>query len=545
MITDANGTIIDVNGTFSQITGYSYEEAIGRNPRMLKSGRQPTEYYQTLWHSLLDSGHWYGEVWNRRKSGEVFAEMQTISAVRDADGKTLHYVSLFSDITPLKQHQQELERIAHYDALTQLPNRVLLADRLRQGLIQSQRHKHSLAVVFLDLDGFKAINDAHGHAAGDKLLIEVAQRIKGALREGDTLSRIGGDEFVAILADLEKVQSCEPVLARMLQAASSPVMHGQHALQVTASMGVTLYPQDGSDADLLMRHADQAMYAAKQAGKNRYHLFDVVQDVATRSRRESVERILRALALGEFVLHYQPKVNLRSGAVVGVEALIRWQHPQRGLLLPHEFLPEIEEHPGSIQIGEWVLETALQQIEVWKQRGKTIPVSVNIGAHQLQSGNFAERLQQLLRNHPEVSASNLQIEVLETSALQDLAKVGVAMNACHAVGVSFALDDFGTGYSSLTYLKHLPAKTLKIDQSFVRDMLTDESDLAIVNGVIGLASAFGREVIAEGVETRAHGDLLLSLGCELAQGFGIARPMPVQALGPWLDAWSRSAEWAA
>jgi len=545
MITDAKGTIVDVNGTFSQITGYSYQDVVGQSPRILQSGRQSAEFYQGMWNSMLDKGHWQGEVWNRRKSGEVYAEMLTISAVRNGSGETQHYVALFSDITPLKRHQQELEHIAHFDALTQLPNRVLLADRLQQGIVQCQRRKQSLAVVFLDLDGFKSINDAFGHAAGDTLLIEVSQRIKAALREGDTLSRIGGDEFVAILADLENVRSCEPVLWRMLQAASSPVLHGNHVLQVTASMGVTLYPQDGVDADLLMRHADQAMYAAKEAGKNRYHVFDIVQDVAIQNRRESVERIRRAVVAGEFVLHYQPKVNLRTSKVVGVEALIRWQHPEHGLLMPHEFLPEMEDHPGSVDIGEWVLDTALRQIGTWQTQGQNLPVSVNIGAYQLQCTDFVERLRQLLQKHAQVPPEQLQIEVLETSALQDLARVGETMLACKAVGVHFALDDFGTSYSSLTYLKHLPAHTLKIDQSFVRDMLTDESDLAIVNGIIGLAAAFGREVIAEGVETRAHGDLLLSLGCELAQGYGIARPMPVEALGAWVQAWDSGAVWTA
>ena len=545
MITDAAGSIVDVNETFCAITGYTRDEVLGQNPRMLKSGVQSADFYASIWKSLLEKDHWYGEIWNRRKNGEVFAEMQTISAIRDAQGVTQHYLSLFSDITPLKMHEQELERIAHYDALTRLPNRVLLADRLRQGLLQSQRHNHSLAVVFLDLDGFKTVNDLYGHAAGDRLLIEISQRMKGALREGDTLSRIGGDEFVAILSDLEKVQNCEPVLARMLQAASAPVVHDGHILQVSASMGVTLYPQDGEDADLLMRHADQAMYTAKQAGKNRYHMFDVAQDAALKIRRETVEHIQRALTDGEFVLYYQPKVELQSGKLVGMEALIRWRHPARGLLQPAEFLPIIEDHAFSIELGEWVLLTALTQISQWRDAGLHIAVSVNVGARQLQHERFIERLRNLLRRFPDLPTGQLQIEVLETSALQDLHKVGATMNECQAMGVSFALDDFGTGYSSLTYLKHLPAAMLKIDQSFIRDMLKVESDLAIVNGVIGLARAFGREVIAEGVETQDHARLLLSLGCEMAQGYGIARPMPAEEVAGWLQMWQERTSWSA
>jgi diguanylate cyclase (GGDEF)-like protein/PAS domain S-box-containing protein len=543
MITDAQGDIVDVNDAFSRITGYSREEALGNNPRILNSGRQPPEYYTTMWRSLIESGHWSGEVWNRRKSGEVYAEMQTVSAVRDASGATLNYVALFSDITPMKEHQQQLEHIAHYDALTHLPNRVLLADRLQQAIIQSQRRHHSIAVVFLDLDGFKAVNDSHGHAIGDTLLIALSHRMKAALREGDTLARIGGDEFVAILVDMEEPNDCEPVLARLLQAASGPVVAGMSVLQVSASMGVTIYPQDGADPDMLMRHADQAMYLAKQSGKNRYHLFDVQQEAAVKARRESFERIRQALDSHELVLYYQPKVDMRSRKVVGVEALIRWQHPERGLLLPAEFLPVIEDHPMSVEVGEWVIDTALAQMSAWQAAGLNMPVSVNIGAYQLQQDDFADRLIELLGAHPDVPPNHLELEVLETSALEDIGKVSQIMHTCHALGVRFALDDFGTGYSSLTYLRHLPAELIKIDQSFVRDMLGDIDDMAIVTGVIGLATAFGRHVIAEGVETAAHGTQLMAMGCELAQGYGIARPMPARDLPDWVTQWTLEPPW--
>jgi len=543
MITDASGIILDVNETFASITGYTRDEVVGKNPRLLNSGRQGRDFYATLWKSLLEKGHWYGEVWNRRKTGEIIAEMQTISAVRDEHGNIQNYVSLFSDITPMKEHQHELEHIAHYDALTQLPNRVLLADRLQQAMIQSQRRHHVLAVVFMDLDGFKNVNDTHGHATGDTLLIDVSRRMKSALREGDTLARLGGDEFVAILADLEKVKDCEPVLARMLAAASEPVTVGPHSLQVSTSMGVTFYPQDGADADLLLRQADQAMYAAKQAGKNRYCLFDVAQDSAVRERRESIDRISQALSADEFVLYYQPKVNMRTEQVVGVEALIRWQHPIRGLLAPAEFLPIVDDHPVSVLIGEWVIKTALTQMATWIEVGFTIPVSVNVGARQLQQEGFVSKLRQILATRSDVDPKHLQLEVLESNALHDINEVGEIISACHAFGVSFALDDFGTGYSSLTYLKHLPAHTLKIDQSFVRDMLEDASDLAIVNGVIGLARAFGREVIAEGVETMTHRDMLLSIGCDVAQGYGVARPMPADRLTNWIVNWQIRPHW--
>lgn len=549
MITDANGTIVDVNDTFVSITGYRREEALGRTPRLLKSDRQTPEFYEGLWQSLIANGNWSGEIWNKRKNGEVFAEMQTISVVRDDAGKPLNYVALFSDITTMKEHQKQLEHIAHFDALTTLPNRLLLADRLQQAMMQSQRRQNSLALVYLDLDGFKVINDTHGHDAGDRVLVMLSQRMRSALREGDTLARIGGDEFVALLVDLTHPGDWEPLLARLLQTAGSPMLiatkTGTVELQVSASAGVTLYPQDNTDADLLMRHADQAMYVAKQSGKNRFHLFDLAHDEAIKTQNENLTQIRRAIDQQEFVLFYQPKVNLATGQVTGAEALIRWCHPERGLLAPAQFLPVIENDPLSIDVGEWVISSALAQMSAWNKLGLALPVSVNMGARQLQMQDFSARLKALLAAHSDVPAHWLQLEVLETSALEDMSQVGSAMNACRAVGVGFALDDFGTGYSSLSYLKHLPAETLKIDQSFVRDMLTDANDLAIVNGVIGLAKAFGRQVIAEGVETQAHGQLLVSVGCELAQGYGIARPMPAEDFPAWVRQWHSGAVWSA
>ncbi|MDX2369636.1 MAG: EAL domain-containing protein [Colwellia sp.] len=545
IITDAAGIILNVNDTFSHTTGYSREEAIGKSPRILQSGLQPPDFYADMWKDLLKEGSWSGEIWNRRKNGEVYAEMKTISAVRDDHGTTTHYVGLGNDITPIKEHQNQLERIAHYDVLTNLPNRSLLADRLSQAMLQCSRHEHSLAVVFLDLDGFKAVNDAHGHDMGDELLIALSLRMKEALREEDTLSRIGGDEFVAVLADLAKVDNCKPVLERLLLAASEPVTIGDIVLNVSASIGVTLYPQDNVDADQLMRHADQAMYVAKQSGKNRYHLFDTAEDNAVKVQRESLAAIRNALDNNQFVLHYQPKVNMKKGTVVGVEALIRWQHPERGLLNPIEFLPVIENHGMMIEMGDWVIDSVLSQISQWQKMGISFPAStsVNIAAIQLQQSDFTERLIRQLAAHPDVEPRYLELEVLETSALEDVQHVSTIMNECMALGVNFALDDFGTGYSSLTYLRRLPASLIKIDQTFVRDMLNDVDDLAIVEGVIALAKSFKRDVIAEGVETIEHGTALLQLGCELAQGYGIARPMPANDIPAWVTDWKPDVNW--
>jgi diguanylate cyclase (GGDEF)-like protein len=469
--------------------------------------------------------------------------MQTISTVRDNSGAVQHYVGMFTDITDIKEQQQRLEHIAHYDALTNLPNRVLLADRLRQAMAHCLRRGQTLAVAYLDLDGFKEVNDSHGHGVGDRMLIAVSQHIKEALREGDTLARIGGDEFVAVMVDLDDATHCEPVLMRLLRAAARPVTVDDKVLQVAASIGVTLYPKDNADPDLLLRHADQAMYFAKDAGKNQYHFFDVESAANVQSERESLQAVGLALERHEFVLHYQPKVNMRTGEVVGAEALIRWQHPQRGLLSPAAFLSTVENHTLAISIGEWVIATALAQMASWQKQGLELPVSVNIGASQLEQQGFPKRLAQLLANQPGIPAHCLQLEVLESSALDDTTLVSVSMQACMALGVTFALDDFGTGYSSLAYLRRLPAETLKIDQSFVRDMLSDPNDLAIVQGVISLAQAFRRSVIAEGVETRLHGDKLLELGCELAQGYGIARPMPADEVPDWAKRWQAQPNW--
>ncbi len=545
LITDPQGTILNVNEAFTHITGYSREDALGQNPRMLSSGRQGQAFYEAMWNALTLQGHWSGEIWNRRKSGEVYAELLTISAVSDGQGNTLQFVALFSDITTIKEHQSRLEHIAHFDALTNLPNRLLLADRLQQAMAQAQRRGQQLAVAYLDLDGFKGVNDRYGHDIGDQLLIHLATAMKDTLREGDTLARLGGDEFVAVLIDLDGIESCVPMLTRLLDAAAAPVQFGAVVLQGSASVGVTFYPQTHDmEADQLLRQADQAMYQAKLAGKNRYHVFDSDHDSSMRVHHESLERIRLALERREFVLHYQPKVNMHSGKVIGAEALIRWQHSELGLMAPVTFLPVIEDHPLAVEVGEWVIDTALTQIEAWHAVGLHLPVSVNIGARQLQQGDFVARLQAILAKHPKVNPASLELEVLETSALADMAQVSQVIETCLQMGVEFALDDFGTGYSSLTYLKRLRVAMLKIDQSFVRDMLEDPDDLAILQGVIGLAAAFKREVIAEGVETVAHGTALLHLGCALAQGYGIARPMPADQVPAWVASWQPDGAWS-
>lgn len=461
------------------------------------------------------------------------------------NGEAIRILGTSRDITESKKIEARLEHIAYFDGLTNLPNRVLLSDRLHQAMAQANRSRQQLAVVFVDLDGFKTINDNYGHETGDQFLIALASNMRQAMRESDTLSRIGGDEFVAVLLDLEDMEATVSMLTRLLDAAAQSVNVNNLVLQVSASLGVTFYPQiEEIDADQLLRQADQAMYQAKMSGKNRFHIFDALLNNNILNHHKNLFRIGQALTCNEFVLYYQPKVNMRSGQILGVEALIRWQHPTKGLLMPLDFLPDIEDHLLAIDIGEWVLHTALSQVELWRAAGLNIPVSVNVGARQLQQKDFVERLQMVLGAHPAIRHGDLQLEVLETSALDDVDSIAHVIKECQKLGISFSLDDFGTGYSSLTYLRRLPVALLKIDKSFVRDMLDDPDYLAIIEGVVGLARTFRREVIAEGVETIEHGSMLLQLGCELAQGYGIARPMPANQIHNWSTAWQAHPDWA-
>lgn len=543
MVVSPQMRITKINPAFTRITGYSAEEIVGQPPSVLSSGRQDVGFYRAMWDALAQHHFWSGELWNRRKNGELYAELLSISTVRDASGAVQHYVGVFSDISQLKAHEAELDRIAHYDPLTGMPNRRLLGDRLEQAIARTARSGDSLAVCYLDLDGFKAVNDSLGHAAGDDLLVGVTHNLQHVLRVDDTLARVGGDEFVLLLSDIASPEECSTILDRVLRATSKPVNVEGHALSISASIGVSLYPADNADADTLLRHADQAMYLAKEAGKNQYHLFDPAADRQVQEHRRTLETLRKALAEQQFVLHYQPKVDLLTGELVGVEALIRWQHPERGLLAPAEFLHHLDGTDLERPLGEWVIRSALAQGATWAREGHPTGISANISAAHLLHSGFWEYLRTQLEAHPDMPAERLELEVLETAALADMDQAVTVLQRCRLLGVHFALDDFGTGYSSLTYLRKLPVDLLKIDQSFIRDMLVDPDDLGIVEGVIRLAGAFNRAVIAEGVETLEHGAALLRLGCHLAQGYGIARPMPAEQLFDWLARWRQDAAW--
>ncbi len=544
MVLDTMRRIVRVNPAFERITGYSAAEALGVPPLWLDAEAPDADLDTTPWTLLQEQGFWSGEVCSRRKNGERYAQLLSLSAVRDGGGTVQHYVGLFSDISQLKNHQTELDRAAHYDPLTGLPNRRLLGDRLEQSIARCARGTQSLAVCQFDLDDFRQINERHGHAAGDALLRALAGNLASVLRTGDTLAHLGGDSFALLLTAIDSPEDCSNILARVQAAIGTPVAVAGTTLRTSASIGVSLYPDDNVDGDTLLRHADQAMFLAKEAGKNRYHLFDPESDRKAQGHRRHVERLRLALERGEFVLYYQPKVDLGDGRVFGVEALIRWQDPQRGLIAPGEFLPYIENvEPLEQALGEWVLNTALTQLDQWLKSGLQIDMSVNISARQLMQADFVECLDRLLCRYPEIPRARLELEILETAAIADMQRAIAVIQRCARLGVRFALDDFGTGYSSLTYLRKLPVDTLKIDQSFVRDMLVDPDDRAIVDGVIRLAAAFNRHVIAEGVETLEHGQALQRLGCRLAQGYGIARPMSAAQLPAWLRDWQERAVW--
>lgn len=537
LISDARNLIIDINPAFTRLTGYTREDALGQDPRFLSAGRQSKEFYAEMWRSINTAGSWQGELWNRRKNGEVYAELLSIIAVKDEQGRLQHYVGAFSDISVLKEHEADLDRIAHYDVLTAVPNRRLLGDRLEQAIARSRRLGKSLAVCYLDLDGFKPINDQFGHEAGDRLLVEVARRLQAMSRGDDTVARLGGDEFVMLWNDIGEESECFQALDRILAEVSSPMLIDGVSVSVSASIGVTLYPEDNVDADSLLRHADHAMYSAKQLGKNRYQVFDSRLERQITTRIEFLSKVARGLDAGQFELYYQPKVDYVSRTLVGVEALIRWHDPILGLVGPREFLPLIENDNLAFHMGRWVMEQTLCQGRRWHEAGLDLPISINVFPRHLKYPTFIADLRGAIRRHwPDMPKGRLLVEIVETSELEELDPIEAVIRECLELGIGFSLDDFGTGYSSLVYLRRLSVEELKIDQSFVRDMLDDPDDHAIVVGVIGLSSAFGLRVVAEGVESHRHATHLVELGCQVVQGYGLGRPMPAEELQDWWQA---------
>ncbi len=555
LITDASYRVLDANPTFSRITGYSLDEMRASVPGLLRPappGSSAAAQQAVLFDSLQACGTWRGEMMDKRRNGESCTLQVTISAVRGAAGDVRFHALAMSDITEARQQRELLERQAHFDELTGLPNRTRLALMLGKALAVSEREGTLLTVCYLDLDRFKPVNDSFGHEIGDRLLVDLAERLRRSAHSGhglpEAVARLGGDEFVVLIRTATLDESRHAV-ERVLRSVSQPYGLGVGAgpVSVTASIGATVFPIDRADADTLLRHADHAMYGAKQSGRNGYLFFDAESDRRTQERFEALGRVQDALDAQEFALYYQPKVDMRTGKVLGFEALLRWKHPQHGVITPATFLPLIEHTGLSVGVGDWVLQQGLEQLARWQRLGLDITLSINISARHLQEPNFAQRLAALLERHNSPVAQRLIIEVLETAALADIDYTCALMQECRALGVRFALDDFGTGYSTLTYLKRLPLDLLKIDRSFVHNMLTDHQDMAIVEGVIGLSRTFGCTVVAEGVECAAQATRLIEMGCHIGQGNGIAKAMPVAEVLDWIKSYTGTATptWAA
>ncbi|WP_460139841.1 putative bifunctional diguanylate cyclase/phosphodiesterase [Pseudomonas sp. S2_E01] len=542
--TDVTGRITYVNDQFCAVSGYSRDELLGQNHRLLNSGLHPTEFFLNMWRTIALGNVWKGEICNRAKDGSLFwVESTLVPVLDDITGRIHRFLAIRFDISEKRQLLHSLQWRVGHDVLTGLPNRAFLSDLLEQALAFSRQENIPLAVCMLDLDGFKAVNDGYGHASGDLLLVEVARRLRDIVRGEDVVARLAGDEFVLVLRYVRDLPELRAALNRVLGALSAPYSVQGKALNVFASIGVTLFPHDDEDAETLLRHADQAMYVAKQSGRNRFHLFDVGRDQEVKATHQTVERVRQALAAGELRLYYQPKVHMRHGVIVGFEALLRWEHPQKGTIPAREFLPVVAQTDLIIDIGEWVIDQVLQQLGRWQAAGQGWPISVNITARHFQRADFVDRLDQLLARHAHVPPQRLDLEIVESVAVENIQHVSACLQACQALGVQFSLGDFGTGYSSLSYLKRLRTQTIKIDRSFIRDILHDHDDLALTKAVIGLARAFGRQVIAEGVESIEHGRMLLQLGCDIGQGYFIARPMPEDEVQRWAEQYVAPRPW--
>ena len=535
MVTDPQGVIKMVNPAFTEITGYASDEVLGQTPRLLKSGRHDQKFYERLWEEMHRSGHWEGEVWNRRKNGKVYPEWQSISAVYDQAGEVAEYVSVFSDITRRKLTEEEIRYRANFDPLTGLPNRSLLMERLTQAIKQSQREAERVAILFLDLDHFKEINDTLGHAQGDLLLKQAAERLRQCVRDTDTVARQGGDEFVILLHGIAQVSDAELVASKIIAALGEPFDLEGHDAHIGVSIGITLFPDDGGDVMALFRNADLAMYRAKDAGRNTFQFYESAMTEAALARRHLEADLRLALARGEFVLHYQPVLDLASGQVCGAEALIRWNHPERGLVPPGAFIALAEETGLIREMGAWVLEEACRQLAKWRASGlRSLYVAVNLSSRQIPDALTPDGLNGLLSRHG-LGPNALVLEITEGVLLADTAKTREWLKGVHDLGYRISLDDFGTGYSSLAYLKRFPVDILKIDQSFVRDMEHDPADRALVEAILAMARSLGLGVVAEGVENEHQLELLRGLSCRYVQGYHLSRPLPAEGFSAYMD----------
>ncbi|MDO8930876.1 MAG: EAL domain-containing protein [Rhodocyclaceae bacterium] len=535
LITGPDANIISVNPAFTTITGYTAAEAVGKNPRLFSSGRHDAAFYAAMWGELRRSGAWAGEVWDRRKSGEIYPKWLSINAVQDpASGDTTHYVAIFSDITDRKENEARIEHLAYHDHLTGLPNRFALLARLTQSLADARRNGQQLALMFIDLDHFKTINDSLGHDVGDQLLVAVARRIRAALRETDTVARLGGDEFVIVVPGLAGPEDAAHVAEKVIAFINDPLALAGHTLHTSPSIGIGIFPTDGTDADTLMKNADTAMYHAKQHGRNAYHFFAADMNTAATERLMMETQLRAALDRNEMRLVYQPQVDLASGEVVGVEALVRWHHPERGLVSPLQFIPVAEETGLIVPLGAWILDEACRQAVAWTKAGlPPVRIAVNLSAHQFRDRNLAHQVAATLARTG-LAANRLELEITESAVMENAAQAIETLRALRDQGIQLAIDDFGTGYSSLAYLKRFPLSRLKIDRSFVMDLEQDANDVAIVRSIVALAHTLGLAVIAEGIETAAQLAMLKDFACAEGQGYLFSRPLAPDDLAAFL-----------
>jgi len=525
MVTDAKNKIISVNRSFIEITGYSAEDVIGQDPSILSSGLQTHEFYQRMWTIIAETGSWQGEVWDRRKNGEVYPEALTIICVKNINGAIINHLAIFSDISERKLAQERIQQLAHYDVLTGLPNRVLFNDRLEQAMISAQRNHSRISLLFLDIDRFKQINDTLGHSTGDQLLQNVGRRLLECVREQDTVSRQGGDEFIIVLADADAT-GAELVAEKILHAILQPYTIEQHDLRITASIGIAVYPDHAQDSENLIKYADVAMYQAKENGRNCYQHFDPSMNASSYERLKLETALRDALQRNELEVFYQPQVNLADGHIIGCEALVRWLHPTLGMLYPEKFIPLAEETGLIIPINHWVAEQAIKQCRAWRDIGfDALTMSINLSALQFRQHSLLQQIRDLLQQY-NLPANVLDLELTESILMQGVERTLATLHELSAMGVIISIDDFGTGYSSLSYLKLFPIKQLKIDQSFVRDITTDTSDATMVRTIIVMARSLKLHVIAEGVETAEQAAFLAQCGCERAQGYYYSRPIP-------------------
>ncbi|HEY0719932.1 MAG TPA: EAL domain-containing protein [Gammaproteobacteria bacterium] len=525
IITDKEQHILKVNRAFCDITGYSPEEIIGQTPKILRSGRHDRDFYRAMWHDLNSRGNWQGEIWNRRKSGEVFPELLVINVVHGDSGAVSHYVAIFIDISERKMAEDHILHLAHHDALTELPNRLLFIDRLRQSFVQAKLEQHKVALLSMDIDRFKTINDTLGHHIGDQLLQEVARRLHHTLQGINTIARLGGDEFVILLNRIGAIEDAGHMASRIINAMAQPFTITEHTLTITVSIGIGIYPDDGADVITLMKSADVAMYHAKEMGRNNYQYFTAEMNARIEEQLVLETHLRRALEHNELSLHYQPQVDLHSGRILGVETLLRWNSAELGAISPARFIPVAEESGLIIPISKWMLRTACQQLRRWEEGGiNGIRVAVNLSALQFRQADFVETLEQLVAEMA-IAPAQLELELTESTLMESAGHTIENLNHLRQRGFPIAIDDFGTGYSSLSYLKRFPVDRLKIDQSFVHDVDTDSDDAAIVSAIIAMARNLNLKVLAEGVEKAEHRAFLLGLRCDEAQGYLYSQPM--------------------